>query len=1086
MPRVRVKRRKKNAVDSFPTVEPLSVTVGEDVKTGKSETASFRTLFLADDGDASEARPAPCPLFVLASDPNADIASVCISVHCGARCDEKEWQGIAHALEHAVFLGSGPYPGATELSSFHTKHGGSSNAWTTQESTTYHGCVKNDQLEGAAKRWAAAMAMPVLEAEAMVRELAAVHSEHAGHVQSDAHRTAAVASERAHPDHWFHQFITGSRETLLHEGDSDGTEFAAAVRAHWERHYCLSNMTIVLVSNRPLDELQVIATSTFAVIPRRPTEPPCPRLGCPPAAPLFPQGPESCLIVPVRASRELRLSWQLPPTHAHYRRKPCSVIGHIIGHEGEGSLLAALRAAGLATELTAGVGGSYTDLALFDVCLVLTRRGERNLPAVIRMVFECIALIRQLQGSFPPYIYQELRTTGDIDFNFAERERAEDLAQILGENARWYPVSDLLEGDFVHEELDSALVQQFLALLSPDAVHVQFISKSLRSLVPPELLTRAASELERMVQDGKAEEDEGSTSIGTDGETDEDDDEDDEYDGDGDGEGEKEGALDLSYLVGDVTAGTWTLEHFYAVPYLSAALPASTIADLAALVHDPTTSAIRLPDQNDLMPRSLCLLAPKAECTADPTVIEATPYLSANHLLDVSFGLPKASVIIRLASLYTSATPRLVVLSKLVTKLVMFSLNEFAYTASMAGLEYRLSSGPAGVHLSVSGYSDRLPVLAERVLERLATLEVEQVAYTSVYEALVLTYESWKREAPLDMAFFAADQFLVDSSFTAPTLLAALRSVTRADVEGHLRLLRSHSYKVALGHGNISADEVRRLGTRANELLPSRAPLGRDEYPRRRIVRLPPSSLYRVRYRHPNAAEPNAAVVVLFQAGYDVRPRERVLMALLSTLLEEALMDDLRTKQMLGYVVFSGARNSGSAQAYMVSVQTDKHPVATVERAIFAAVRHHVAALSTLTSRKFDETRDGLVAAYEERYWKLGQKSDNLWREIISGRRAFGWKREAVAALRLLTLAEVVSFAEQLTNPATASVVSVRVYPGATVDVREDKGATEETLDFATATTEEVPYNAIEAIRHTLPTYPNTRKPLFIPFLSDE
>lgn len=66
-------------------------------------------------------------------------------------------------------------------------------------------------------------------------------------------------------------------------------------------------------------------------------------------------------------------------THTHHpfrsRKKAEEYLSHLVGHEGKGSLLSALKARGWATELCAGVSDQSTATWLFDVTITLTEAG---------------------------------------------------------------------------------------------------------------------------------------------------------------------------------------------------------------------------------------------------------------------------------------------------------------------------------------------------------------------------------------------------------------------------------------------------------------------------------------------------------------------------------------------------------------------------------------------------------------------------------------------------------------------------------------------------------------------------------------
>jgi nardilysin len=64
-------------------------------------------------------------------------AAVAILVGAGSMYDPPTCQGLAHFLEHLLFMGSTKYPGENEYEAFVAKHCGSDNAYTEWEYTVY-------------------------------------------------------------------------------------------------------------------------------------------------------------------------------------------------------------------------------------------------------------------------------------------------------------------------------------------------------------------------------------------------------------------------------------------------------------------------------------------------------------------------------------------------------------------------------------------------------------------------------------------------------------------------------------------------------------------------------------------------------------------------------------------------------------------------------------------------------------------------------------------------------------------------------------------------------------------------------------
>ncbi len=75
---------------------------------------------------------------VLISDPKADRASVAVSVKVGSLCEKPyKTDGLAHFLEHMLFLGTEKYPEEESYKQFLSKNGGGCNASTSDDWTRY-------------------------------------------------------------------------------------------------------------------------------------------------------------------------------------------------------------------------------------------------------------------------------------------------------------------------------------------------------------------------------------------------------------------------------------------------------------------------------------------------------------------------------------------------------------------------------------------------------------------------------------------------------------------------------------------------------------------------------------------------------------------------------------------------------------------------------------------------------------------------------------------------------------------------------------------------------------------------------------
>jgi insulysin len=86
---------------------------------------------------------------LLISDKEAEKAGAALDVHVGHFSDPDELPGLAHFLEHMLFLGTEKYPNENSYAEFLQSHGGSSNAYTACAHTNYQFDVTPPHLEQA-------------------------------------------------------------------------------------------------------------------------------------------------------------------------------------------------------------------------------------------------------------------------------------------------------------------------------------------------------------------------------------------------------------------------------------------------------------------------------------------------------------------------------------------------------------------------------------------------------------------------------------------------------------------------------------------------------------------------------------------------------------------------------------------------------------------------------------------------------------------------------------------------------------------------------------------------------------------------
>ena len=177
------------------------------------------------------------------SDPATDKAAASLDLNVGTNANPKDRQGLAHFLEHMLFLGTGKYPEAGSYQAFISQNGGNHNAYTAYENTNYFFDVRADQLEPALDRFAQFFIDPLFTEEYVDRERHAVHSEYQSKLRDDGRRSFSATKQVMNPAHQYSQFAVGSLETL----SNNNGDLRQDLIKFYNRHYSANLMTLVIL-----------------------------------------------------------------------------------------------------------------------------------------------------------------------------------------------------------------------------------------------------------------------------------------------------------------------------------------------------------------------------------------------------------------------------------------------------------------------------------------------------------------------------------------------------------------------------------------------------------------------------------------------------------------------------------------------------------------------------------------------------------------------------------------------------------------------------------------------------------------------
>ena len=311
---------------------------------------------------------------VIGSNPTAERIELALTIRCGYLDDPEAWEGLAHLAEHITLATD-----AAELGAFIEDRVGALNAFTAEQTTTYHCEFDIDgappaETEEVCRRFAALF--PCGErgwqgvrppASLVQQELRRIDAEWQALLASPPRQAMELAAlkRRARSDDVWRRFGRGTLRTMpLAEAD----RLSAAVNELRSARYSLATATLALTTSLPLDTATGMVRAAFdapsralsrarLIRPwRAPPQPsaaaegsvgPHATYGPIVAGPSLPSTPLAVEIA--RGGRSLTLAWRVPlddPVGAA-RAKPLALLGMALTSPHAGGLSASLRASGL-------------------------------------------------------------------------------------------------------------------------------------------------------------------------------------------------------------------------------------------------------------------------------------------------------------------------------------------------------------------------------------------------------------------------------------------------------------------------------------------------------------------------------------------------------------------------------------------------------------------------------------------------------------------------------------------------------------------------------------------------------------------
>lgn len=416
------------------------------------------------------------------SDPQTPKSGASLSVGAGMVHEPFERIGLAHFVEHMLFMGTEKYPIEKEYHEFIQENGGTSNAYTSVGQTVYMFEINNDAMSEAFSRFCSFFDSPLFNESGLSRERQAVDNEFTYRANTDALREYLVLLEMTNKDHPLNFWRCGTKETLQ---DVPRDELVS-----WYKNmYGADKMKLVVYTAQPIEEALAEIDANLSCVAQ--SQLPSKDIKGPLIDPK--NYATKIYLETIKDLKSLSISWEVPsefnPDLEHHTM---DLVASALAEEYPGSLNSFLKKEGLIQSLSSGGDTFDGKISLFQISAELTEKGVKQVDQVISYIFQALNGLKK--NGIPRYRFDELVNLSKAKYYYLSRPNVMSFVANVANNLRFESLETYPQKHVWPTKFSTDRNQAFLeALEAQNAIYVimapnEFMNQNLDK---NEKLTRA-------------------------------------------------------------------------------------------------------------------------------------------------------------------------------------------------------------------------------------------------------------------------------------------------------------------------------------------------------------------------------------------------------------------------------------------------------------------------------------------------------------------------------------------------------------------------------------------------------------------
>ena len=201
--------------------------------------------------------------YVVIQDKDEECAQVSLVVKAGSMDEDVKYMGLAHFLEHMLFLGSKKHMKESYFEEMINEMGGSTNAFTGGFETCYYMNMLSKHLDKILSIYSRFFIDPLFDSNSITREINAINSEHLKNINNEYWFVKQIIHNISLKESGINRFSTGTLETLK---SHDISELRKAMIDFYNTYYISNNMCICIQSNEDVNIVEQYIVKYFTEI----------------------------------------------------------------------------------------------------------------------------------------------------------------------------------------------------------------------------------------------------------------------------------------------------------------------------------------------------------------------------------------------------------------------------------------------------------------------------------------------------------------------------------------------------------------------------------------------------------------------------------------------------------------------------------------------------------------------------------------------------------------------------------------------------------------------------------------------------